>query len=361
MAAALLLAATATGCATRNVPLTSLEVPLPTVPIPGLPLLGPGQDDLRFMRWERAFEKMHARMRAEYAYTDWKGVDWDALQAEFAPQAAKARKARNADAWYELLAAYVARIPDDKVRLSPKPGTETNEGDFLGDMLEEPVAARRLPEGPGYIRIRFFAPSLATPFPGRAFSRALGQVAGGDAPGLILDLRNNPGGADDLAAEFAGHFTTWQDEAPPTFCKLAEYSQREDAFVTRRVYPVNPADPGVDVPTVVLVDGATAGAAELLARFLQDQGATIVGTVPTQGSVGIPGGSLTLPKGHVLSYPTGRVLNAADEIIVERDAAGNGGVLPDVLLPRENGDSGDPLLAHAVALLTPNADSDSAS
>lgn len=85
--------------------------------------------------------------------------------------------------------------------------------------------------------------------------------------GLIFDLRGNPGGLLDAAVNILGHFVKAQDEV--VSIHYADYTQvllsRGDAELA-------------GFPVVVLIDGGSASASEIVAGALQDYGlATIVG------------------------------------------------------------------------------------
>ncbi len=89
----------------------------------------------------------------------------------------------------------------------------------------------------------------------------------GDLRGIVLDLRGNPGGLVDVARSIADR---WIPSGPVHAIALRG---RE----TRQVQATGDA-PLARVPTVVLVDAATASAAELLAAALRERvGARIVG------------------------------------------------------------------------------------
>lgn len=140
------------------------------------------------------------------------------------------------------------------------------------------------------------------------FSRGVSeQVAAAMAahPGtsLLLDLRGNPGGLLDEAVRTASLLL---DGGP-----VVRYAER--ATATR----VIAASPGGDTrtPVVVLVDAASASAAEVLAGALQERGRAVLVGTPTygKGSVQQPvtlsgGGALTLTVGHY-ETPSGRRLD----------------------------------------------------
>jgi carboxyl-terminal processing protease len=99
------------------------------------------------------------------------------------------------------------------------------------------------------------------------------EQRGGNPPkGLILDLRNNPGGLVDQAVLVSDVFLR-QGAVVLTRGRLPQENSRYDA---------NPDDLDAriaEVPLVVLINGGSASAAEIVAGALQDhKRATIVGT-----------------------------------------------------------------------------------
>jgi carboxyl-terminal processing protease len=132
--------------------------------------------------------------------------------------------------------------------------------------------------------------------------------------GLVLDLRDDPGGLLDEAVETASAFL---DGGP-----VVSYEQRNSS--PRVLRALGRGDTGL--PLVVLVDGGTASAAEIVAAALQDRGrAVLIGSRTFgKGSVQAPsrlsdGSALELTVGHYLT-PSGRSLDGI-------------GVEPDVEVP----------------------------
>jgi carboxyl-terminal processing protease len=120
----------------------------------------------------------------------------------------------------------------------------------------------------GYVRISTFDENTATEL--RAAIAKLRQEAGGNFSGFVLDLRNNAGGLLDSAVEVA-----------------ADYLDSGTVVSTRgrdpdenRVYEAPPnGDLIRGVPMVVLINGASASASEIVAGALQDDHrAAVLGT-----------------------------------------------------------------------------------
>lgn len=87
--------------------------------------------------------------------------------------------------------------------------------------------------------------------------------------GIVLDLRNNPGGLLDQAVSVSGFFLD----------KQLVVSTKGRAPNSNEVYISEPGDHVLDIPVVVLINGGSASASEIVAGALQDhKRAVIMGT-----------------------------------------------------------------------------------
>ncbi|WP_268799110.1 S41 family peptidase [Pseudomonas huanghezhanensis] len=121
------------------------------------------------------------------------------------------------------------------------------------------VKSQMLENGYGYIRITQFQVKT-----GEEVGKALAKLRkdnGKKMSGLILDLRNNPGGVLQAAVEVADHFLTKG---------LIVYTKGRIANSELR-FSADPADASEGVPLVVLINGGSASASEIVAGALQDQ------------------------------------------------------------------------------------------
>ncbi|MFI0473057.1 S41 family peptidase [Halomonas sp. HMF6819] len=121
----------------------------------------------------------------------------------------------------------------------------------------ESVKHELLEPGYGYLRISQF--QSRTP---EQASDALSRMSR-EQPlqGLVLDLRNNPGGVLQSAVGVADLFLD---------SGLIVYTEGRLAN-TEMSFSANPATPARDTPLVVLINGGSASAAEIVAGALQDQ------------------------------------------------------------------------------------------
>jgi carboxyl-terminal processing protease len=138
---------------------------------------------------------------------------------------------------------------------------------------------------------------------------------------IILDLRDCADGAIANGSELANYFIR---------SGILYYSQNRQG---ERVLVVeaNPEKHITDLPLVVLIDGSTAGAAEIAAGALKDQKrATIVGE-KSFGS-GADQKTIQLKSGAVLILSTAKYYTPGGKMIQD-EVARNGGILPDLVAP----------------------------
>ena len=127
------------------------------------------------------------------------------------------------------------------------------------------VRSRELDDGYWLIRVSRFQRDS-----GREVTTAIeSALEQGDVQGVVLDVRNNPGGVMNASVEMASNFL---DGGLVVYTK----GRHPDSMST---YNAEPGDLLPGVPVVVLVNGGSASASEIIAGALQDRGrAVIMGT-----------------------------------------------------------------------------------
>ncbi|MCX6004245.1 MAG: S41 family peptidase [Chloroflexi bacterium] len=114
-----------------------------------------------------------------------------------------------------------------------------------------------------YVKIQQFVDSTNADF-----QSALLKAANNGAKGIILDLRNNPGGLLSQAIDISSQFLL-----------RGMVVKVMDAEGNERPYMVKPGGVAKDIPVVVLVNGGSASASEIVAGALQANGrAKLAGT-----------------------------------------------------------------------------------
>jgi carboxyl-terminal processing protease len=179
------------------------------------------------------------------------------------------------------------------------------------------VKSRMEPNDIGYVRLSQFTEQADAGI--RLAVKNLRQQNGGKLRGLVLDLRNNPGGLLDQAVSVSSDFID-QGEIVSTRARHPEDSQRWDAK-------------GDDIlhgaPLVVLINGGSASASEIVSGALQDHRRAILlgtrsfGKGSVQTVIPLPGdGAMRLTTARYYT-PSGRSiqgLGIAPDVPVEESA-----------------------------------------
>jgi carboxyl-terminal processing protease len=197
-----------------------------------------------------------------------------------------------------------------------------------------------LGSGLGYWRIDDF-----TDMDGfRAFDAAIDSFIANGVPGIIIDVRGNPGGLSQMADAMGSRFFD-------TSFILGKQFSGDGRFIYQS--NITPRGQQFTGPVAILVDEDTASSGDIFAYIFKSTGrGIIVGYTPSSGMAGtVSGGQYYLPFGGFIQVPTGAMVNEAGEIVVEGT-----GVVPDVLVPRTiesmiNGATADEVLAAAEAAL----------
>lgn len=414
--------------------------------------------------WSKAFEKFHARISEEYPFTEWRGIDWDAMQATTANEISAAEAACDTNAYYLALRRYVTSIPDGHVHFSGNgaaskadvgggfgfvvaplnddraiaykvwpgspadlagiqtgaeivqwngvdtdlavaqvsvlwaeqiPGIATNKRvEQFRFLVRAPIGtqvdvafrnprsvvtdtvsltavdddkqtlkftdhwqfpsgfhAEILPSGFGYVRVLEIGGILR-----KKLGKALQKFNKNDVTGVIFDLRGNDGGSDRAAADMTAFFYT-----EPAFYEHAIYYDRKDKeflFEPSSTETIKPGKIHFAGPVVVLVNAGTISSGEGVAyRIQQLPSGYVMGFDTTNGAFGFTDVHIKLPEGYVVGYPFGRTVDECFDVLIDSDADGLGGVVPDLLVERTEarmlalGQGEDVLLAEAQAFL----------
>ena len=167
----------------------------------------------------------------------------------------------------------------------------------------------------GYVRITSFNEQTHKGLV-KAIEKLRADAEGG-LKGIVLDLRNNPGGLLDQAVAVADAFLD-KGEIVSTRSRRKENAQRFNA---------RPGDLAKVLPIVVLINGGSASASEIVAGALQDHGRAIImgtrsfGKGSVQTIVPLPGqGAMRLTTSRYYT-PSGRSIQAKGidpDIVIEQ-------------------------------------------
>ncbi len=223
--------------------------------------------------------------------------------------------------------------------LKGKPGTDVNvklkrlqadgtEAEVSVKMTREEIKVKNVPyygmvsDGIGFIRLSSF-----TERAGAEVKNALQTLeAKGKLKGVILDLRGNPGGLLNEAINVANVFVDKNLEIVSTKGKMDEWNK---SFPTIN----EPVD--LKTPVVVLADGGSASAAEIVSGSLQDLDRAVIIGQRTYGK-GLVQSTRSLPFNAKLKVttakyyiPSGRCIQAIN--YAERNEDGSVKRVPDSL------------------------------
>ena len=215
-------------------------------------------------------------------------------------------------------------------RMRGQPGTEVTV-DVFRDGEDEPrrfaltrstiqvqtVRGRYLGDGVGYLKVTGFSDTT-----GGDLARAVDTVereAGADLDGLVVDLRNNPGGVLDAAVVMADAFLA-------DGLIVRGSGRAGDARFERYAHP---GDGLEDIDVVVLVNAGSASASEIVAGALQaNNRAQLVGQ-RTYGKASVQT-VMPLADGRAIKLTTSRYFTASGRSINGR------GLEPDVVVQADD-------------------------
>jgi carboxyl-terminal processing protease len=205
--------------------------------------------------------------------------------------------------------------PGSAIKLSIRRGTKEPFDVTLTRAVIKIVSVRsRMIQDVGYLRVTVFNEQTEVGI--RKAAEELKHANKHGLAGLVLDLRNNPGGLLDQAVSVSDDFLD-AGEIVSTRGRKKEEGQRFFAK-TGELFP--------NVPMVVLINGGSASAAEIVAGALQDHHRAVVvgsksfGKGSVQTVIPLPGhGAMRLTTARYYT-PSGRSIQ-------------NTGIEPDITVP----------------------------
>ena len=199
--------------------------------------------------------------------------------------------------------------------------------------------ASLLGDGIGYIDLKAFSDSTA-----KEVTNAINNLLGHGMKTLVIDLRTNPGGLLTQGVRVSDLFLNQGQKIVSMRGRVPE-ANREYADTAQQRWP--------DLPLIVLVDGRSASAAEIVAGALQDHDRAVLVGTPTYGKGSAQSvipfgdqGGLKITTARWFT-PVGRSITRRQPDDEDQDAApaprerfhtdggrivyGGGGITPDVI------------------------------
>lgn len=166
-----------------------------------------------------------------------------------------------------------------------------------------------------YIRISSFSEQTESGL--RRSMRNLKEELGDKIEGVILDLRNNPGGLLDQAIAVSDAFLDRGE--------IVSTRARDVSAIER--YNAKPGDLAAGLPVIVLINGGSASASEIVAGALQDHKRAILMGTRSFGKGSVQS-IMQLGGGNQLKLTTARYYTPSGNSIQAR------GIIPDVDVPQ---------------------------
>jgi carboxyl-terminal processing protease len=148
----------------------------------------------------------------------------------------------------------------------------------------------------------------------------LKKQAGGKLTGLVLDLRQNPGGSLDEAVALSDLFLTKGD-----IVSQRGRNPRDNEFY--RAEEMIPGDAAKGLPVIVLIDAGSASASEIVAGALQDQKRALVMGERSFGKGSVQS-LFELDRSRAIKLTTARYYTPSGKSVQE------GGIEPDIRVPQ---------------------------
>ncbi|MBS0254486.1 MAG: S41 family peptidase [Proteobacteria bacterium] len=148
----------------------------------------------------------------------------------------------------------------------------------------------------------------------------LRRQAGGHLGGVVLDLRENPGGSLDEAVALSDLFLS-------TGVIVSQRSRLAGDNETWRAERFFPGDAARGLPMVVLIDAGSASASEIVAGALQDQHRALVMGERSFGKGSVQS-MIPLDRAHAVKLTTARYYTPSGRSVQE------GGIEPDIRVPQ---------------------------
>jgi len=297
----------------------------------------------------RPFEVLVDSLKDDYSFTALKGIDWDDLAARYRD---KAESADTIDGFADAIRGMLAELEDLHVWIELPDGRRVSSyssryrGNFNRQAVERQLDAcqrfgrvgvtGRTKEGFGVAAILGLPPG-----DDNLYSQLIdAMTAMSDAPGFIVDLRSNSGGAEPRARQIAGLFA---DKRYLYARSKIRSGPNADDFRESRARHIEPAtSKPFTRPVVCLIGPGCVSSGEGFALMMKAMDhVTMVGQ-PTRGASGNP---------HPVTLPNGVKVWFSRWVSMEPDGTSieGRGIQPDVTV--EHTGEGDPTFDKAVEIL----------
>lgn len=204
-------------------------------------------------------------------------------------------------------------------------GIEKTWLDIKPQISNDSVTVRTLPGGYTYIALYEELYDMYQPFKATMLS-----AIANNTPGIVLDLRFNGGGDDNLASCIAG----WFAKEPVFYEFTTTYDPGLHNSKITSAACTKPRPQIYEGPVVVMVSPDTISSGEGVPMIMNKTGrGKILSWYGTNGAFGMVTAVAILPLDMEILYPDGASLDENRTIQMDSDSSGTGGVAPHVRVP----------------------------
>ncbi|MEM8965823.1 MAG: S41 family peptidase [Bacteroidota bacterium] len=281
----------------------------------------------------QVFQEMWTYIDENYIYFEHKGINWNEVRADYAPMINESlSEIALLDIMSEMMNTLkdghnFINIPGTQRSYNFKEGFEIHfdlsvvKNNYLGNEFQELgfYTYGILNDQIAYIHLGEFSGV-------NQVHQVMQFFENTGINGIILDIRNNPGGSGQDAVEIVGHFI----EQPTTVGYLVEKIGRpHDAISAPLSIQATPEAPYFDVPVILLINRGSFSAATYLAAELKSlPNVTLLGQITGGGG----GGNQTqeLSNGWLVTISSSKMLG------VNFDESIEDGIAPDIAIANDS-------------------------
>ena len=239
----------------------------------------------------------------------------------------------------EPVAVWLTAVDD---RMETLRRTDAFGTGFSGIPSEKAIEGRQLEDGFGYIRIYGLVDKPGQEPTREQFAAMIEEFKAAGVNGLVIDLRANTGGADEVAAGLLGFFydgktfyeyQNWYNSVTGEMEIVLGDEETGEIIRDTGLY-IDPASVRFTGSVVALINSGCISSGEGVAMGIKNlENGEVVGFRGTHGSFGMVLGPLIeMPGGYRVMYPAGQSLDRERRIQLESDGR-EGGVTPTVKVP----------------------------
>ncbi len=266
---------------------------------------------------QAVFEYAWTSIDEKYAFFELKNIDWDSVYLVYKPQISESM---SDEAFFDILSQMIAVLRDGHSGLNSFTNAYKNVVFFInspenfdyrlitdhyfGGWGNYTAAFQHTAIKNGRIAYIYYE-SFSSSFNHSDVAYLIDLYSGCD--GMIIDVRNNFGGAVDNVYKLASHFT---NENKDVFGSVMKSGSGHNDFSSLVISELKPEEPYWNKPVCVLTNRKTYSAGSVFTLVMKElNNVTVIGDT-TGGGLGLPIGT-ELPNGWQIHYAGSQILSVS--------------------------------------------------